>query len=329
MSTPDLDRNSIVVVCAADDNYAMPLAVTMRSVVENLKTYPKMTLFIIDGGIKEHNKHKILKSLNPDKCEIKWIPQPEATSGQFEELKDVAPLGKETAQKHVKISTYYRLLIPELLPSQITKAIYLDTDLIIVGDLGELWDMDIGKNYLLATQDICTPYISSPSGLTNYRELGLSPNYKYLTPGVLVINLEKWRADEICAKSIDYLKQYREHVRWHDADVLNGVLAGKWGELDPRWNQMPYAYNFSSWKDTPFSEEVYNSLIHNPYIIHFSTAAKPWNSREQHPFKHLFFHYLDMTAWSGWRFTIWRRLWRRLLREVEQFSSSISLPKSV
>ena len=46
----------IVVVCAADDNYAMPLAVTVRSALVNLKSQRKILLFIIDGGIKNHNK---------------------------------------------------------------------------------------------------------------------------------------------------------------------------------------------------------------------------------------------------------------------------------
>lgn len=323
-----LDSDSIVVVCAADDGYAMPLAVTIRSALENLKGNRKITLFIIDGGIRERNKRKILKSLNSDKCDIKWIPRPDDLLGKIEVCRQPT-FGDEPVSEHITIATFYRMLIPELLPHQFKKAIYLDSDLVVIGDLGQLWDIDMGENYLLAVQEVLTPYVSSPLGLVNYRELGLSPECKYLTPGVLVINLEKWRADRISAKCVEYLHQNREYVRWHDTDVLNAVLAGKWGELHPRWNQMSFVYRCSSWKDSPFSEDVFNDLVHNPYIVHFASPAKPWNSREKHPFKHLFFQYLDMTDWSGWRFTISRRLWRRLGREMKQIRSLVSLQKPV
>ena len=290
-----LDTNSLAVVCAADDGYAMPLAVTIRSALENLKSNRKITLFIIDGGIKKHNKRKILKSLKSDKCDTEWIQRPDTLLGKIEVLRAFT-VGDISEPKHITIAAYYRLLIPDLLPPEFKKAIYLDSDLAVIEDLGQLWDIDMGENYLLAVQDMNTPYVSSPYGLINYRELGIPQEYKYFTSGVMVIDLEKWRTARISAKAVDYLKQNREHVRWHDTDVLNAVLAGKWGELDPRWNQMAFTHNFSSWKDSPFSEEVYNDLVDRPYIIHFSTEAKPWNSREKHPARHLFFQYLDMTA---------------------------------
>lgn len=320
----DSTRDSIVVVCAADNNYAMPLAVTVRSAIENLKGERKLILFIVDGGIKKQNKRKILKSLPSDKCQVNWIADP------------AEQLGKVGASRqlnfgdlpHLSISSYYRILISELLPRQYSKAIYLDCDVVVTEDLNRLWDIDIQDNYLLSVQEIVCPYVSSPQGLVNYKELGIPADTKYFTPGVLVLNLEKWRMDNTSTKCVEYLEKNQQYIRWHDTCVLNAVVAGKWAEIDPRWNQTPSVYRFTSWKDTPFSEEAFNNLVHNPYIIHFANPAKPWNSREQHPFNHLFFHYLDMTAWSGWRFTIWRRLWRRINREIKQFRSLISQQKT-
>ena len=320
----DSIRDSIVVVCAVDNNYAMPLAATMRSVIENLKGERRLALFIIDGGIKENNKRKILKSLSSEKCEVNWISNPVKLLGEVGALKELN-FGQ---LPHLSISAYYRMLIPELLPQQYSKAIYLDSDVIVVGDLNCLWDIKVQDNYLLAVQEIICPYVSSSAGLANYQELGIPADTKYFTSGVLVFNLEKCRTDKLSAKCVEYLVKYREYIRWHDTDVLNAVIAGKWGELDPRWNQMPFVYNITSWKDTPFSEDTFNKLIHDPYIIHFASAAKPWNSREDHPCNHLFFHYLDLTAWSGWRLTIWRRLWRRINREIKQFRSLISQQKT-
>lgn len=317
----DLNSNYIVLVCAADDGYAMPLSVTVRSAIENLKSDRKIILFIIDGGIKDYNKRKIIKSLASEKCEVEWIENPDKLLGNIEVLRpftieNVPGFGTVSEQAHIKISAYYRLLIPELLPSHYDKAIYLDSDVVVLGNLGELWNIDMEENYLLAVQDATIPYVSSHGGLINYRELGIPADTKFLQSGVLLINLEKWRTNKLSSQCIKYLQKYREYVRWHDTDVLNALCAGKWGELDPRWNQTPFIYRFSSWKESPFSEKAFNELKYKPYIVHFVSQAKPWNSRENHSFNHFFFNYLDMTDWSGWRFTIWRRLWRRLGREV-------------
>jgi lipopolysaccharide biosynthesis glycosyltransferase len=187
-----------------------------------------------------------------------------------------------------------------LLPTHFSKAIYLDSDLIVQGNIEELWNIDLGDNYLLAVQDLGAPYVSSPRGLTNYRQLGIPPEYKYFNAGVLVLNLEKWRADEMSEKILEYVVNNKQHIRWHDQDALNAMLAGKWGELDPRWNQIPYLFKYSSWEASPFTENVFNDLTHNPFIVHFATRDKPWHESCNHPQKDLFFQYLDDPIWATW-----------------------------
>jgi lipopolysaccharide biosynthesis glycosyltransferase len=327
MTNPDND--CIVVVCAADDNYAMPLAVTVRSALDNLDKSCRMILFIIDGGIREHNKQKLLQSLSSERCEVRWIASPDRLLGKFEVLtdftiQDVPLVGIVKATKHVSIATYYRLLIPELLPKELQKAIYLDCDLVVVGDLRQLWDIEMGDNYLLATRALLIPSVSSPAGLVNYQALGIPADSKYFQPGIMVLNLEKWRDDNMSRKCVEYLQTNREDIRWHDSDVLNAMCANRWGELDPRWNRMTEIYTFQSWEDSPLSKEAFDEVLHHPYIIHFSSAAKPWNTREEDPFKHLWFKYVDRTAWSGWRFNLWVRGQRRLAREIQRMRKKIS-----
>jgi len=182
------------------------------------------------------------------------------------------------------------------------RVIYLDCDLIVKDDLKQLWEADFNNNYVLAVQDLWAPHISSMPGVP-YQKLGLSANSKYFNSGVLVINLQKWRADDITAQTISYLKIYQQDIRAHDQDVLNGLFADRWSELDPKWNLTPAIIDlFSSWQESPFSEEVYQRLIDSPSIVHFATNRKPWNSRHT-LFKDAFFEYVDRTAWSGWRLT--------------------------
>lgn len=295
----------IVLVCAADNNYAMPLAVTIRSALENLGTNQKIALFVLDGGITESNKNKIIKSLQSEQIEISWV-QPD--NALFENL---------ALNRHVTIPTYYRLILPQILPKSFQKVIYLDTDMVVTGNLQELWNIDVGDNYVLAVQDDIQLYISMSEAFRNYHELGVSPDSKYFNAGLLVINLKKWRTDNIGSKVIEYLEENKEYAL-NDQDGLNAVLAGKWGELHPKWNQMPRIYDYSSSKDSPLAEDIYKDTLEQPCIIHFTNTPKPWyagvKSECTHPKKDLFFQYLDATAWSGWRDTIWRRLARKFMK---------------
>lgn len=301
-----LENEPIVVVCAADNRYAMSLAVMLSSALANLSTNRQVVIFIIDGGIKKSNKRKIIRSLNLSQVSVEWLQI------------DDALLSNMLISRHVTLATYYRILIPELLPKQYKKAIYLDSDLIVKQNLELLWNIDIGENYLLGVQEMDVPYVSSPKGLMNYQQLGIPSDTKYFNAGVLVINLDKWRSNSKSAKVIEYIEQNKEHVRWHDQDGLNAVLAGKWGELDLKWNQIPKIYEYSSWRDSPFTEDEYNNILHNPYIVHFSSSSKPWKLGCKHPAKNLFFKYIDMTAWSGWRLTLWRRVWLKLREEMKK-----------
>ncbi len=310
---------TIVLVCAADNNYAMPLAVTACSVLENLSCDYQIHLFIIDGGIADENKHRIERSLNLNRCQIEFIPKPDSS---FTVVQDVVNyLSKVTPEElqHVagSVAAYYRLFITELLPSSIDRVIYLDCDLVVNADLSKLWKAHFNDTYILAVQDMWVPYVSSIKGVP-YQKLGISASSKYFNSGVMVIDLQKWRADSITTKAIEYLKTYQHDIRAHDQDVLNGLFADKWGELAPSWNLTPAIIDlFSSWQESPFSESEYHQLIERPSIIHFATNRKPWNSRHA-LFKNYFFEYVDKTAWAGWRLTLWRRLKITINREYKK-----------
>lgn len=296
----------IVVVCAADDNYAMPLAVTIRSVVENLNKNLTATFFVIDGGISDRNKRRILKSLDLARCEIKWITKPESVINNSVIPYEIYTGTVYTA--HISIATWYRILIPELLPQQVEKAIYLDCDLVVTEDLGKLWNIDVEENYLLAIprlvgSDGYGAYVSSI--LENWKELGVSENSKYFNAGVLVFNLSKWRSECLCTKALNYIANNQKYIRWGDQDVLNAIAAERCGSLDPRWNRM----------NPP---NMTQSEVEDSFILHYTTAAKPWIVAEQYPAKDVFFYYLDITDWAGYRHTIPQRLWRRLKREIKQ-----------
>lgn len=287
---------SIKVVCASDNNYAMPLGVMLYSLLKHLNKNSTVEVFVIDGGISNKNKTKILKSLAfaQDKLKIHWLnPQ---NSHLFSQIKNAK------TSHHITLAAYYRLLVSDLLPSNINKIIYLDIDLLLQNDLSHLWSIDVSNHCIAAIQDMGLPYVSSNYGLKIYSELNIPPKTKYFNSGVIVINLTLWRNQKISQQVVDFLSKYSEKIRWHDQDALNAVLAEKWLEVDPRWNQIPYILTLKSWQESPFSEVVFNQVINDPYIIHYATENKPWKYRvTPRPNDALYFKYLDETIWKKWR----------------------------
>ena len=293
----------IVLVCSADENYAMPMVTMLCSVLANLKTNAQLRLSILDGGIHPATKQKIVQSLQHPTIavHIDWIKPNHAL------LQDLPLNGRLT------LAAYYRLLIPEALPASFAKAIYLDCDMIVQGNVAELWQLDVGENYVLAVQDDYQPLISSRGGcgLRNYQALGLNPDQKYFNSGLLVMNLKKWREDDIGRKVLEFSRQNWAYIANADQDGLNAIMQGRWGQLNDRWNQMPGIYTYPSWQESPYDAIAFQALRDTPYIIHYTNAPKPWRHGCQHPAKELFLTYLDRTAWSGWRDTLWRRLGRK------------------
>lgn len=308
---------TVVVVCAANNAYAMPLAVTLSSVAKNLGKDYQLICYVIDGGIRKGNKNKILKSLPPDRCKIIFIQNADRVLGKIQVLRNFQ-IGKFSEPNYITRSAYYRLLIPELVPKIYDKAIYLDCDLVVRGDLAELWKIDIEDNFLLAVQDFGLAFAKH---LLNHEELDISPDWPYFNSGVMVLNLQKWRDNKTSYELLKYLKTKRELIRFHDQDVLNAVLAKKWEKLDPKWNVTPNIYYSKDHK--LFSDSVYENILQDPYIIHYATAAKPWNFDKlafdkSFAYRDIFYKYISYTDWAGWRLTKRRLLQAKIFRKLRQ-----------
>lgn len=302
MSTAS-QQSPLVVVCGSDDNYAMPLAVTLYSALVNLEkgcTY----LYIIDGGISNRSKERLQRVLDFKHIHISidWVIPPD-----LESLSDL--------QTHSWITTaaYLRLLIPNILPEQFEKAIYLDCDLQVEANLKNLWEQEIRRYALLAVRDLGTPYVSSRWGIAKYRELGLAPETPYFNSGVLVINLQRWRAENISQRVIEYLRKYHQYVHLGEQEGLNAVLANEWGRLDYKWNLISRILYYDQWEESAFKEEIRairEELIHKPYIFHFAGGSKPWQIGCEHPQQLRWIRYLKESGWFARTESIlWRAKW--------------------
>ncbi len=290
---------SIVVVCCANAGYVKPLAAMVASLLANKNPAYPVALYIFDGGISEEDKTRLRESWPPGGLEISWLtPNYEVLSGL--PLWGVWPP-----------IAYSRVLLAEALPASLHKAIWLDSDVIVQRDIAELWNSDLGGRPLLAVQDLVVPYVASRYGLSRYRELGLAPDTKYFSAAVMVANLDWWRENQVARQALNYLRENRNSVQLLDQDGLNAVLSGLWGELDPRWNQIASVAGRPFLKVEHLDAVQYRNVVRDPWIIHYSGFFKPWVYHNQSPSRALYFRYLDMTAWAGWRprVTLRSRAW--------------------
>ncbi len=283
----------IVIVLNADDKFAMPLAVTLYSALTNLRSTTSALIYIIDGGIGEQNRQKLTSVLNVKNVavQLEWVKP------------DTSVLNGLKTTRWFNETIYFRLLVPQLLPLQLEKVLYLDSDLVVESDLGQLWSEEIGDYAALAVQDYGSPFVSCPHALSEtYQLLGLAPETPYCNTGVMAINLKWWRAENIGSKVLDYVRQFDHFIRYPDQDGLNAIVAGKWKLLDPKWNVMLSTLksygclqNISKVEIQQMQEE----LCRRPFILHFTGQIKPWHFLYSKQARSRFFYYLQKSQWFG------------------------------
>lgn len=294
-----------VVVCATDDRYVMPLAVTLHSAASNLRMGRQIKLFILDGGVSGQNKTMLKESLANLPIQVEWIEFDSAVLRQF------------NVSHHISHTAYFRLLLPDVLPKSIDKVIYLDCDLLVKGDLLELWELPTESVDLWAAKDIACPYVDANKGnanakksnpylavyrpIPNYQALGIDGSAEYFNSGVLVINLESWRQKQLSRQLLSCLKENEQHVWCWDQYALNVVLHGQWNSLPMKWNMGTHVYEYPSITHSPIDADEFEQMQSDPKIVHFTTEWKPWHYGIDHQHRDAFFDILDQTAWRGWR----------------------------
>ena len=153
----------------------------------------------------------------------------------------------------------------------------------VLEDISKLWNISSGDYPIVAVQDCGHGTLKSRLPIPNYKKLGLDQNSKYFNAGVLIINLAKWRDENLSEKIIRCIERNINQVVYYDQYGFNVVLNNRWKEINPIWNQVSHINSRG-----------------NPYIIHF-IWRKPIFKDNNYHFTNKFFNYLDMTEWRGWR----------------------------
>lgn len=204
---------------------------------------------------------------------------------------------------HLTVETYYRLFLEMAFDETVKRVVYLDADLVVLGDLSQLAAVDLGGKTIGAIVDIYVRRWGKGGGALRGETTDDNP---YFNAGVLVIDLDAWRTRQVQPRALDFLASNRDRILFHDQDALNAVLADDWKALDPRWNRMTHYWEQRRDGTLPFSQETIASL-HDPFIVHFATGSKPWHGF-RHPDRPAFDTYITMAGFDRHRMTFLRAL---------------------
>lgn len=267
----------VTVACAADAGYALPLAVMLSSASSHIAAGSGVDAYVLDDGITAEGKSKLAASL-PSNVRLHWRQAP--------------PLKGFPLWGRMSPTTYQKLKLSDWIPESLSRVIWLDCDLLVLDDLSIMWRQDLNGRIALAAQDQRVPLVSSRFGVAGWRDLGLPPGTKYFNAGVMLIDLDKWRAHNVGDEALKYLESYRNRVYFWDQEALNAALADNWDELDMRWNWHPALDQLNG---------LPSQSPPRPSIVHFNGNLKPWTFAGSGRYRTLYRRYLDRTAWAGTR----------------------------
>lgn len=273
--------NFVNIVFSSDDNYAQHTAVAMASILLNTSNPAKIRFFIIDDGITDDKKSK-----------IKGTAEGLQSTVEFITVKN-KQLMQGFVSGEISRACYFRIDIPNILPAEVTKVIYLDCDLLLYDDIQILWNTDIG-DYPLAA--VCDYGIMASKRLRRQKAkcIGLPYKADYFNSGVLIMNLDAWRKADYSGKVIEIVQKNK--FPNHDQDALNKVFMNNWYVLPLRWNVIPPVFNL--FMKILKSELLRKNAVEakkNPAIFHYAGGYKAWEYKLYQGFNDQYYKYLAYT----------------------------------
>jgi lipopolysaccharide biosynthesis glycosyltransferase len=252
----------VVFALASNERYFPGLYCAVASALSHLDTAREADVRVLDGGISETSRRRLwdLMGSFARTIRLQFVPVDES-------IFRGATLGP--GRSHM---AYCRVLLPRLL--DVPGLIYLDSDVLVFRDLSELFDLALPADKLLAAARDSETQTLGEDSRTLVSAMKLSPDGRYFSSGVMLLNLEQLRRHNFTEHSIEFLKSWRGQYRFWDQSAINFLLHGRIAELPEHWNR-------ASWR---FDQQHDNHL---ECVLHYTTSA-PWLGGRPGPAQQLF-----------------------------------------
>lgn len=299
-----------IAICI-DNNFIMQAGVFITSIKETNKN-ANINIYVLSESLSDNAKSSLNTIVAGTSLSLIFVKI---------DLSTLPPLPLE-GKAHISVATYYRILLPFILPQDIDKILYLDCDMIVLDDLSPLYNSDISNLNAATTLDMFNDDKRINERLMYSLQAG------YFNAGMILINLNNWRKNKISEKAIEFIKNYPEKCEAHDQDALNHALDGTYLPLSARYNmQLDF---FCDHKflivDEKYFPDIDQSRL-NPCIIHFTGPTKPWLRNCNHPYTKLWDYFQDKTEWKNLPKKYEFRGYRLFKHHVKQILKALHLFK--
>lgn len=281
-----LSEHDINVCFTFDNNYLYHGLTAIRSLIDSFNSNAELNIYIIHDKNLSDESIAIVKNEVGSEAKIlfKLIDDTEL---------NFLPLNRN----HISINTYFRLLLHSILP-MINKIIYLDSDIVVLGNITKLWNIPLENNCIGAALD--------EGGVTQSRRLSFKDD-NYFNAGVIVFDLQKIR--ERYKNPYEYYikcyEDYKERIILQDQDILNIAFLDSKKIIPLAWNlnTRVFVQNTLEHKYTEVDEI---DAIKDVGIIHFTDRRKPWDVKCNHPYRNLYWLYRNKLHFN--KFTLNERV---------------------
>lgn len=197
---------------------------------------------------------------------------------QSEEIINRLNLPSHEVPPRLNRSVFLRILLPRLMPEELERVIYLDVDMLCLGRLDQLWELDLRGKPIAALETNSDKISPVQQKLKSGR---------YFNAGLLVIDLAQWRSQNLTERVIKCYQSNTEKLLMLEQDALNLVLDGNFAPLPEKFNRQLEANNplTAVWQP----EDL---------ILHFVNEAKPWTKGCLLDIFNLYWHNVRLSLWN-------------------------------
>lgn len=290
----------IPIILAADENYFIPLLVTLKSILINTKekVYVKI---LTDHSYPEEKVSQLIALSNSYGSKI-----------EFQDMSSVNKLLKTTIP-HITVATYYRLWATDVF-KDFDKCIYLDVDIIVKGDISLLYEINIDDYYVAGVK--APQFHLKKDGYSSHcARLGIKDICQYINAGVTLLNLKKIREDNLDDVFQNLIsKQYPVQ----DQDIINAACYDNIKLLHPKFNLMITQDVDERDMSTVFGEKDATEALENPVVIHYAGRIKPWKT----PIIKFSYEWWNVAMSLELPTLIWNNMQRSLEAEISGYKQS-------
>lgn len=277
------------IVYSCSDLYSELAGISLTSLLINNMDTDIINIIIMDNGISDDNKTKLIKTAQKFNRNISFVPLAESLDGIRINL-----------QKW-NISTFGRLFEASSL-SDYDKVIHIDCDTIVDGSIRDVWELDM-SNHIVAGASDCL----SDAYKTN---IGMKPEDSYINAGFIMLNLKRIRDLQIEDTFLAYINKNSHMLTYVDQEVLNACIPEKEKLIIPLKYNSYSILHYLSYKQLLklryakhfVPEGQFYEAKNNPVVIHFTgcflEGTRPWIEKDKHPKRDLFLKYKNESLWN-------------------------------